>query len=152
MTYTPEQISQIVLKVLKEIESPDVLTLSRDEKLKLARHPNTPVESLSVLATDENSAVRYWVARNPNTSVESLKVLATDEDPDVRCEVARHPNTPVEDLKVLATDENSDVRFWVARHPNYKPKTLELTPKQYDALKQLIESSQNEILKGILDT
>ena len=115
MTYTPEQIS---LKVLKEIKTPDVLTLSLDEKIKLARHLNTPVESLKVLATDKNPDVRCCVARHPNTPVETLSVLATDKNWDVRCCVARNPNTPVEDLKVLATDEDSVVRYWVARHLN----------------------------------
>ena len=79
MTYTPEQISQIVLKVLKEIKTPDVLTLSRDEKLKLARHPNTPVESLSVLATDKNWDVRCEVALHPNaTEIVKRLVLMTN--------------------------------------------------------------------------
>ena len=64
MTYTPEQISQIVLKVLKEIEEPDVSKLSFDEKVKLAKDPNTSQESLAVLATDKDSNVRYYVKQN----------------------------------------------------------------------------------------
>ena len=125
MTYTPEQISQIVLKVLKEIETPDVLSLSFDEKLALAQ--------------------------NPNTSVETLKILATDENSYVRCSVAENPNTSPETLKTLATDENSSVRLGVAENPNYKSnKTLELTSEQFNALKELIESGQNPILKSLL--
>ena len=106
------------MTITKELKNPDALSLSLEEKIKLAKNPNTPVEDLKVLATDRNSDVRYWVARNPNTPVETLSVLATDKNWNVRCEVARHPNTPVEDLKVLATDRNSDVRYWVAQHPN----------------------------------
>ena len=124
MTYTPEQISQIVLKVLKEIETPDVSKLSLGERVKLAKDPNTSQETLAILATDEHPWVRRWVAQHPNISQESLAVLATDEDPIVR--------------------------YWVARHPNYKKETLELNTKQYDALKKLIESSQDESLKGIV--
>jgi hypothetical protein len=38
----------------------------------------------------------------------------------------------------------------VAENPNYKKQTLELNSVQYDALKKLIESGQDEVLKGIL--
>jgi hypothetical protein len=149
MNYTPEQIAEIVLKVLKEVNVPDVLTLSLDEKRELAKNPNTPVKTLKVLATDENSSVRYWVAQNPNTPVETLKVLATDKNADVRWRVVENPNTPVEILKVLAIDKDSSVRSGVAQNPNYKTKTLELTQVQYDALKVLLESSQVEFLKTL---
>jgi len=124
MNYTPEQISQIVLKVLKEVETPDILNLSSDEKIKLAKDPNTPQETLAILATDEN--------------------------PGVRCRVAENPNTSQELLKILATDEYSSVRYWVAQNPNYKKQILELNTNQYNALKKLIESGQDEVLKGIL--
>ena len=123
MNYTPEQIAEIVLKVLKEVNEPDVLTLSLDEKCELAENPNTPVETLKVLATDENCGVR--------------------------CRVARNSNTPPETLKVLATDESSSVRSAVAQNPNYKTRTLELTQVQYDALKVLLKSSQDETLKTL---
>ena len=98
MTYTPEQISQIVLKVLKEVETPDILGLSYEEKIELALNPNTPQETLAILETDEYPYVRNSVKENPN----------------------------------------------------YKKQILELTSVQYDALKRLIESGQDEILKGIL--
>jgi predicted house-cleaning NTP pyrophosphatase (Maf/HAM1 superfamily) len=177
MNYTPEQISEIVLKVLKEVNEPNVLTLSLDEKLELTQNPNTPVKTLKILATDKNSDVRcgvarnpktpveivkilatdknswvrYGVAQNPNTPVETFKVLATDNIASVRWEVAKNPNTPVETLKVLATDNIANVRIWVAENPNYKSKTktLELTQVQYDALKVLLESSQVDSLKPL---
>jgi hypothetical protein len=100
MNYTPEQISSIVLKVLKEIETPDVSSPSYDEKIELAQNPNTSPELLKVLATDEDWAVCYAATRNPN----------------------------------------------------YKKQTLELTSTQYEALKKLIESGQDESLKGLMDT
>ena len=123
MNYTPEQIAEIVLKVLKEVNEPDVLALHYDKKLELALNPNTSPEILKVLATDEDSCVRYGVAINPNTSPETLKVLATDED--------------------------SCVRYGVKKNPNYKTKTIELTVVEYDALKVLLESSQDESLKTL---
>jgi len=126
MNYTPEQIASIVLKVLKEIETPDVSSLSHNQKLELARHPNTPQETLQVFATDKNSDVLYLVAR--------------------------HPNTPQETLQVLATNEDFFVRYWAKNNPNYKKQTLELTSTQYEALKKLIESGQDESLKGLMAT
>ena len=152
MTYTPEQISQIVLKVLKEIETPDVSSLSHNQKLELARHPNTPQETLQVLATDKDFSVRYWVAQHPNTPPETLQVFATDKNSDVLYLVARHPNTPQETLQVLATNEDFFVRYWAKNNPNYKKQTLELTSTQYEALKKLIESGQDESLKGLMAT
>ncbi len=123
MNYTPEQIAEIVLKVLKDVNEPDVLSLSFGEKIELAKNPNTPTET--------------------------LKVLATDKDSSVRRAVARHPNIPAETLKVLATDEDYYVRYDVAQNPNYKTQTLELTQVQYDALKVLLESSQDKSLKTL---
>jgi len=149
MNYTPEQIAEIVLKVLKEVNEPDGRSLSFDEKCKLAENLNTPTEILKVLATDEDYDVRSLVAGNPNTPVETLKVLATDKHFHVRYWVAGNPNTPVELLKILATDKHFHVRYWVAKNPNYKTQTLELTQVQYDALKILLESSQDESLKTL---
>ena len=68
-----------------------------------------------------------------------------------KIELAQNPNTSPEVLQILATDENSIVRYWVAENPNYKSnKTLELTSEQFNALKELIESGQNPILKSLL--
>ena len=69
--------------------------------LKVAQNPNTPIETLKVLATDQNYLVRWGVAHNPNTPAETLKDLATDKDFGVRWEVARHPNTPIEIHKLV---------------------------------------------------
>ena len=67
-----------------------------------------------------------------------------------KIKILKDPNTPQKTLELLATDKNSYVQREVARNPNYKKKTLELTSTQYEALKKLIESGQDEILKGIL--
>ncbi len=77
MNYTPEQISQIVLKVLKEV---NVLTLSLDEKYGLAKNPNTSAETLKVLATDEDSWVRSWVAKHPNYKTKTLELTQVQYD------------------------------------------------------------------------
>ena len=150
MNYTLEQISQIVLKVLKEVETPNVSKLSDAEKIELAENPNTSQELLSILATDKDYDVRWRVARNSNTPQESLAILATDKSFGVRCCVARNSNTPQETLAILATDEYWVVRNSATENPNYKKQTLELNTTQYNALKKLIESGQDEVLKGIL--
>lgn len=153
MNYTPEQIAEVVFKVLKELKITDVLYLPYKEKIELAENSNTPVEILKVLATDNNAGVRRAVAQNPNTPVETIKTRATDEHWWVRCGVAWNSNTPVETLEVLATDADANVRESAKeslRKMN-EIKTLELTPEQYDALKKLIESGQSEVLKGLMD-
>jgi hypothetical protein len=60
----------------------------------LAVNPNTPLETLELLATNKNSSVRCAVARNPNTSPKVLERLVADDSHWVRRGVARHPNTP----------------------------------------------------------
>jgi hypothetical protein len=176
MNYTPEQFAQAVLKALKEVNTPDVSKLLLQERKELATNPNTPPETLTILARDEYSGVRWNVARNPNTPPETLTILARDENYDVRrrvalnpntppetltslardkdClvrwRVANNPNTPPETLTILAQDEDSGVRYRVAQNPNYNPvKEFKVTTKQYEALKQLIASCQNEDLKSI---
>ena len=70
----------------------NILELSNEEKLQLARHPNTSQETLNVLATDENSSVRCAVARHPNTSDEILFFLLEDRDFYVAYSVRENPN------------------------------------------------------------
>jgi hypothetical protein len=177
MTYTPEQISQIVLKVLKEIEEPNIMDLSMSEKCDLAKrtsssdvlrtlstddnyvvrswvilNSNTPEDVLRSLATDKSPNVRRGVAQTLNTPEDALRTLSTDKDSSIRRGVALNPYTPEDALRTLATDEDFYVRQGVAQNPNYKPgpyKTLELTKVQYDALKQLIDSCKNSDLLNI---
>ena len=47
--------------------------------IELAQHPNTPVETLKVLATDKDYDVRYCVAKNPNTPLEIHKLIRAYE-------------------------------------------------------------------------
>lgn len=74
MTYTPEQISQIVLKVLKEIEEPNIMDLSLTEKLDLAKSTSSS-DVLRSLATDKDFYVRQEVALNLNYKPEPYKTL-----------------------------------------------------------------------------
>ncbi len=76
-----------------------------NEKFEIAKHPNTPQETLKLLATDEDPGVRYWLAKNPNIPQETLELLATDKDPYVRRCVTQHPNcNQIIERLVLMTD------------------------------------------------
>lgn len=90
MTYTPEQISQINLK----------MNLSPIQKRDLAKSTSSE-DTLRSLATDENFWVRFWVADNPNTPEDVLRTLATDDDFWIRKEVENNPNYKPGPYKIL---------------------------------------------------
>jgi hypothetical protein len=87
--------------------------------------------------TETSISNKCRIASDGNTSPETLAVLATDEDSDVRWRVAYNRNTPPETLELLAQDENSDVRWQVARNPNATEEIL-LTIKAYEKFKHLV--------------
>jgi hypothetical protein len=81
------------------------MELTKEQKLNSAQNPNTPLETLKLLATDEYSYVRGCVAQNPNTPLETLQLLATDENSYVRQCVTRNPNrTELIERLVLMTN------------------------------------------------
>ena len=86
-----------------------------------------------VKSFDKGEDLIWWVATNPNTPIETLKVLATDEDGIVRKRVADNSSTPEEILKVLATDEYQYVRRGVAENPN-TPEDIEMKIRMCDNL------------------
>ena len=65
-----------------------------------------------------NYQQKLGVARNPNTPTKTLEQLASDKDSYVRSLVAQNPNTPTKTLEQLASDKDVDVRYWVAQNPN----------------------------------
>jgi hypothetical protein len=107
-------------------------------------------ETLAKILEEKDPQQRMEVALNPNTPPENLTILARDENLYVRCDVALNPNTPPEILTILARDENDYVRAAAQQNPNYTPvKELKVTTKQYEALKKLLTTSQDEDLKSI---
>jgi hypothetical protein len=151
MNNNVEQINQILLKILKEVNNPDLSILSVEEKIILARYSSIPPETLTILASDNYPSVRYWVAVNPRTTPETLTLLAKDDSYIIRCDVANNPNTLPETLTLLASDENYYVRKLAKQNPNYNPtETVTLTKQQKEAIQNLIDSSQDEILKTIV--
>lgn len=167
MPYTERQITQTVLKVLEELNKAYAAKLSLEKKKKLAENPNTPSETLAILARDKKWNVRCGVAANPNTSPETLVLLAKDDTSNIRKYVAKNLNTLPETLTRLASDKNSYVRFNVSRNPNIPPEaliilaedkvsyvrwsteTINLTKQQKESIQKLIDSSQDENLKTI---
>lgn len=148
--YTHEQIEKIVLKVLKEVNTYNVPSLSLEEKKRLADNNNTPVATLEQLADDEKWNIRCSVARNKNISLASLEKLAVDGCWRVRYYVAGNPNTPAATLEKLAYDKKMKVRNAAKQNPNYNPTTtITLTKHQKEAIQRLIDFSQDESLKTI---
>ena len=89
-----------------------LIYINPNEKTKMTN----PV--LSIENVIDNPDIKWNVAKNPNTPIETLNLLATDEDFFVRCNVATNLTTPVETLNLLATDKDYNVRCYVADNPN----------------------------------
>jgi hypothetical protein len=65
-----------------------------------------------------NHLKKVQAAQNPDTPLETLKVLANDKSWSIRSHVAENPNTPLETLQQLAIDKNWNVRYFVTQNPN----------------------------------
>ena len=93
--------------------------MTKRERKELARESRDS-RVLDWLSRDEDLWVYIKVAKNPNTSVESLDRLSRDEYGIVRIGVARNPNTSVRILDRLSRDKYENVRETVARNPKWK--------------------------------
>ena len=91
-------------------KSPELLTHDRLDLCAVAENPNTPAETLTLLASHNDSTVRWNVARNSNTSPETLTILAKDSGYWVRSYVAENPNTP-QYVKDYITAKNFLINF-----------------------------------------
>jgi hypothetical protein len=108
--------------------------------LEVARHLNTPMETLSKIAVDwldddlseifdslrDNPLLRsdLQAAENPNTNSDRLIELSRHKNPIIRQEVAKNKSTPVEILIELAGDPKFFVRREAAYHPEIPPSIL----------------------------
>ena len=77
----------------------------KDQKILLAVNPNTPPETLTILARDGIVSVRCRVAYNPNTPPETLTILARDESVGVRYHVERNSNATREVIQTVRAYE-----------------------------------------------
>ena len=76
----------------------------------LAQNPQTPSDTLAVLAECQQSTIRVMVGMNPDTPNETLYQLAKDKDDQVRTWLATNPKIPKELLLQLAEDPDRIVR------------------------------------------
>ena len=74
------------------------------------QNKTVPISVLRVLATDEDSKVRFSVAMKNQCDEQILERLASDPDETVRVRVARNKNTSPSILKKLAGDPSELVR------------------------------------------
>ena len=81
-----------------------------EEELKDLARSTSDVETLNILAENENYEVRIEVAANENTSVDVLAMLAKDEDIDVRRAVVNNPNTSYNTLLLLSKVKALEIR------------------------------------------
>ncbi|MBR7833800.1 hypothetical protein KDL01_11020 [Actinospica durhamensis] len=99
--------------------------LSGYRRVLEARSPQTSVDRLRVLATDEVRPVRLWTARNPATPADALDRLARDCDASVRWNALVNPLLPDEALSWMAEREEGEhgsrwfhERSLIVHHPN----------------------------------
>ena len=118
---------------------------SIETRMRIARNPMTPVETLVQLSQDENWRVRLGVAENLNTPTEVLARLSQDKHWEVRREiawmvpkrVAWNPNTPIEVLVRLSQDEYT--RIEVAENPKWSEPANQERIKELKKLLDLEE-------------
>jgi hypothetical protein len=88
------------------------------DRYKISKDLETPTYVLDIFSRDVDWFVRV-VSSNSNTRPETLTILAKDKDSGVRYRVAQNSNTPLEALIILAKDENFYVRNAVENNPQF---------------------------------
>ncbi len=120
--FDPE-ISSAILEILAEDSAPEV----REE---VAKHPNTPVESLRKLSRDRNAAIRNQILENSNTPSEVLieffkELFRSPETLRQLLDRDRNIWNFSEDLlAAIAQHPDCTIRRRVASHPNTSSETL----------------------------
>jgi hypothetical protein len=134
----------------------------------VARHPNTPGETLLALLDDPDCWVAWNLAQNSAASAELLdelvsrrlfleKVagnrnaparllsqLANEPDEGVRAAVANNPSTPANVLNKLAKDSKLRVRWCIARNTATPPDLLErLALDSEDKVRRAVARNRN---------
>ena len=106
-----------------------------NEKLKLARNRNTPVDILRELAKSESASVWMDLAENPNTPEDILQDYAKSKSAVLRCRVARNPKAPRKILiKIFETEKSCK------KPHNMVIRTLYANPNLPLFLKRVIET------------
>ncbi len=98
----------------------------------VAMHPNTPVETLTILSDDVRFEVRLRAAKNIHTPMKTLLKLAGDSDMYIKAAVASNPNATAEILMVLFIEAEPIVLKEIAKHNNTPIFLLEKIIRMYD--------------------
>jgi hypothetical protein len=126
--------------------------LSVEERINIAKNPETSPEDLHLLMKDKNVDVRCQIAVHPNTTENDLKLCCMDLDDKVRQSAALNHNTPFDCLALLACDEKENVRIAVAPNPNLTDFDLHMLRKddseQVRAQAELNPKVSKEIPQG----
>lgn len=107
----------------------DIAELSFDDRIMVAKNPNTPIECLIQLADSNNRYIVEAVAENPNTPIKILNSLANSYYDNVRAAVAKNSKSSAEILAKLSVDQSSSVRRQVARNENTSIEILRTLSK-----------------------
>ncbi|MEM7715367.1 MAG: HEAT repeat domain-containing protein [Cyanobacteria bacterium P01_A01_bin.68] len=128
------------------------------------KHPvqgsQMPSETLTQLATNTNSSVRYHVACHPNTKATVLRQLARDSYIATIRAVASNHNTFPETLEVLSTNPDFTTRHSVVNNLNVPPRILaqivmsscvsgNQPNRSVDMLKSAFPGNNNDVLRII---
>ncbi len=114
LAWNPNTPSEALTRIAKEERVPNYLVSELREAI--AHNHNTSSEILVRLVNDRAFSVREMLALNPNTPVDSLEILARELR--IREILAVHPSTPKEFLARLVDDEAPSVRCSLAENPS----------------------------------
>ena len=115
---TLNRSNQLTLNVPTFIARTVISMYTVKKEIKQAQSRKAAAKTLTVLATNKDSDVRYFVARNPRTPYAALATLAKDTKIAIRRQVAKNPSTPSETLAALAAYSDCDIQRGIATNPN----------------------------------
>ena len=129
-----------------------IATLTVEQKLELAKDPNTSVFDLEVLGEDPNAEIRIEVAKHPKMPYveggELEKRLANDQDPRVKIEIAKRSDLFPSTIDQLTNDQNPEVKLALIENPGIFRENLEqLTNDQNPEVRAAARKRLNEILR-----
>ena len=111
----------------EDIKENYIAKLSKEEKLKLAKDPDTSIFFLAVLGEDPDAGIRMEVAKHPLMPyVEDRELeekLAKDPNAEIRKEVAKRSDILPTTVDQLANDPDPGVRKEIAKRSDLFPST-----------------------------
>jgi hypothetical protein len=102
-----------------------------------ARHPSSPSDVLTDLASDEESQVRFLVAKHPSLPEEQVEALSRDRTAAVRASILSRPMLSVEILRRLEKDATNEVQLAYVNSGHIPREELEGALEGLDKLNPL---------------